>query len=101
MSFQYKNKCYATALELHSAVAADCPIVSGNMSGVTCTPTASDVTVSAWLSGTNTVQTITPVQIPCAIPDLQPVSELAWLVVSVWVVAWGIRKVAQLLPGGR
>ena len=101
MSFLYKNKCFSTVLELNSAVAADCSVVSGNMIGVTCTPTASDVSVSGWVAGVNYVSTVVPVQIPCVVPDLQPVSELAWLVVGCWVLAWGLRKVIQQIPGGR
>ena len=101
MSFQYKNKCFETALELHSAIAADCPLVMGNIYGITCTATAADVTFNGWLNGVNVVQTIVPVQNPCAVPTLQPVTDLAWLVVGVWAAAWAIRKMMTMLPGGR
>ena len=101
MSFQYKNKCYGSIADLNSAVAVDCPVVSGNLIGVTCTPTASDVTVSAWSAGINIIQAVVPAQVPCVVPDLATPAELAWLVGGVWILAWGIRKVAQLLPGAR
>ncbi len=101
MSFQYKNKCFETVLELHSAIASDCPLVEGNIYGLTCTASASDVTVNGWLNGVSFSQTIVPVQNLCAVPTLQPVTELAWLVVSVWAAAWVIRKIMTMFPGGR
>ena len=101
MSFLYKNKCFDTALELNSAVAADCPLVSGNIYGLTCTATGSDVAVNGWLNGVSFSQVVVPVQNACVTPSIQPVSELAWLVVGCWVLAWGLRKVIQQIPGGR
>ncbi len=68
-----------------------------------CTANADNITVQAYSLTNGTPQTaftITPQLINC---DFSPpytnadVIQVSWLVVGVWVVAWGIKKMSEVL----
>lgn len=68
-----------------------------------CTANADNITVQAYSLTNGTPQTaftITPQLIIC---DFSPpytnadVIQVSWLVVGVWVVAWGIKKMAEAI----
>ena len=68
-----------------------------------CTANTDNITVQAYALTNGTPQTaftITPQLITC---DFSPpytnsdVIQVSWLVVSVWVVAWGIKKMAEVI----
>jgi hypothetical protein len=107
MGYLLKEKCYETKQEFINAVAQNC-LSGGSGSGAlstyftTCTANTDNVTVQAYLLSNGTAQiawTYTPQLISC---DAQPITnadvvQLSWLVVSVWVVAWGIKKMMEVL----
>ena len=104
MGYRYKNLCLDTVDELHQSIAADCPVITGNGgSSLKCTPTATDILLTVDqipTTGITNQQTYVPEQIACdSVPSIAEVSELAWLVVAVWVAAWGYKKMADALRG--
>ena len=70
-----------------------------------CTANADNITVQAYSLTNGTPQTafiITPQLIACTyqapkVFSNADVVELSWLVVGVWVAAWGIRKLSEML----
>lgn len=117
MGYQFKGQCLETLLEMHQRFAQDCSGVSFNaMTGSAstlplisvCTASGTNVSVQAYdiknnaLFGTATI--LVPPQYSCtySAPSSSTITNAdaittAWLVVSVWVVAWGIRKMTEVL----
>ena len=104
MGYLYKNLCLDTVDELHQTIAADCPVITSNgSSSLKCTPTSTDILLTVDqipTTGTLNQQTYVPEQIPCnSSPLIADVIELSWLVVAVWVTAWGFKKMSDALRG--
>ena len=90
-----------------NAVSQTCTAPSGS-AGLSsyftvCTANADTITVQAYQLTTGAVQTpfdITPQLINC---DFSPpytnsdIIEVSWLVVAVWVAAWGIKKMIEVI----
>lgn len=103
MGYRYKTQCLESVELLHDVIAADCPTVSNDgMYALACVPSSTTISITRTpLDGStgNTIQ-VTPIQIYCdntsAINDI---TELSWLVVLVWVTAWGIKKMIDALKG--
>lgn len=101
MGSYYKRQCYPTATDYHQAVASDCPTVSQDGGYlIQCSPSESKIVLSR--TDVNTLVTTTtdytPGQIACD-PD-QQLSDgiaLAWLVVGVWVAAWCVRQIVNVI----
>lgn len=90
--FLYRQACYTTTLQLHTAVASDCPTVNADGTQITCAPFDSFVQVTRF-DGTNSfVSQYIPSQIECA-PDLEQVGTLTALLTLLLAVAW----VAQMM----
>jgi len=103
MGSYYKRQCYPTVTDYHQAVASDCPTVSPDGTAFfTCAADASKITfnkTSQGLLGPVTTTTYyTPGQIACD-PDqqLSDAVDLAWLVVGVWVAAWCVRQIVNVI----
>lgn len=101
MGNYYQGKCFSTSLDLHQEIASDCPTVSPDgVYLIQCTPSETKIVVSR--TDTNTLITTAsdyiPQQIACD-PDqaMNDATDLAWLIVGVWVAAWTVRKVAQVI----
>lgn len=101
MGNYYQGKCFSTTLDFHREIASNCPTVSPDgVYLIQCTPSETKIVVSR--TDTNTLITTTsdyiPQQIACD-PDqaMNDAIDLAWLIVGVWVAAWTIRKVAQVI----
>ncbi len=98
MSYLLDTRCFTDQDSYFSAVAAKCPLTLANGDLVSCVPTLTGVD----LTYTNPVTLIAstysyvPPQVTC--PDvIHDVVSTAWLVVGVWVIAWGIRAAWRLL----
>lgn len=105
MGYRFQDQCYETKQDFINILSQTCTAPSGS-AGLSsyftvCTANADNITVQAYSLTNGTAQTaftITPQLISC---DFSPpytnsdVIQVAWLVVSVWVVAWGIRKMAE------
>ena len=117
MGYQYKGQCLETLLEMQQRFAQDCSGLPLNaMTGTAttvplisvCTATAGAVSIKAYdvknnnLFGIATI--VTPPEYSCTysasasstITNADAITT-AWLVVSVWVVAWGVRKMMEVL----
>lgn len=105
MGSYYKRQCYPTVTEYHQAVASDCPTVSPDGTAFfSCEADASQITLKKTSQGllgpVTTTTSYTPGQIACD-PD-QQLSDgiaLAWLVVGVWVAAWCVRQIVNVIRG--
>ena len=107
MGYRFQNQCYETKQDFMNALSQTCTAPSG-AAGLSsyftvCTANADNITVQAFQLTNGTAQTaftITPQLITC---DFSPpytnsdVIQVSWLVVSVWVVAWGIKKMAEVI----
>ncbi len=107
MGYRFQDQCYETKQDFINALSQTCTAPSG-AAGLSsyftvCTANADNITVQSYslTNGTaNTAFTITPQLITC---DFSPpytnadVIQVSWLVVGVWVVAWGIKKMAEVL----
>ncbi len=101
MGNYYQGKCFSTSLDLHREIASDCPTVSPDGAYlIQCAPSETKIVVSR--TDTNTLTTTTfdyiPQQIACD-PDAQmnDAIDMAWLIVGVWVAAWCIKQVANVI----
>jgi hypothetical protein len=113
MGYQYQNFCLDTVDDLYQRFALDCTGKIISSTGSTsvgyiakCSPVATGVNVRLYdLSTSSAVGTTTlvqPNQITCTASSSSPITnadavQTAWLVISVWVVAWGVRKLIDLL----
>lgn len=107
MGYRFQNQCYETKQDFLNALSQTCTAPSG-AAGLSsyftvCTANADNITVQAYTLTNGTAQTaftITPQLITC---DFSPpytnadVIQVSWLVVGVWVVAWGIKKMSGVL----
>lgn len=96
MSYLYKAHCYDTTTELHAVVAADCPLYTDGAKILQCTPTQTGIDMSIYDIASQSTQTlsIVPKLIECA-PDLTSTVDLSWKIVLAFVVAWGIKQLAN------
>jgi|GEM_PF-6135248 len=101
MGNYYQGKCFPTSLDLHQEIASNCPTVSPDgVYLIQCTPSETKIVLSR--TDTNTLITTTtdyiPNQIACdpEVP-MNDAIDAAWLIVGVWIVAWGIRKTSQFI----
>lgn len=103
MGYRYKSLCLDTVEQLHEVIAADCPIVTSDGSHMlVCSPSLTEITMTLDTipSGTPFTQVYVPQQIPCdTAPAIAEVIELSWLVIGVWVAAWGFKKMSDALRG--
>ena len=107
MGYRFQNQCYETKQDFMNALSQTCTAPSG-AAGLSsyftvCTANADNITVQAYSLTNGTPQTaftIAPQLITC---DFSPpytnadVIQVSWLVVGVWVVAWGIKKMSGVL----
>ena len=107
MGYRLQNQCYETKQDFMNALSQTCTAPSG-AAGLSsyftvCTANADDLTIQAYALSNGTPQTpftITPQLIAY---DYTPPStnsdiiEISWLVVGVWVVAWGIKKMIEAI----
>jgi hypothetical protein len=107
MGYRFQDQCYETKQEFLNALAQSCYKAggSGGLTSyyVTCTSNVDTITVQGYSLNAGTAQTAwsyTPQTVAC---DFSPpytnadVIQVSWLVVGVWVVAWGIKKMAEVL----
>ena len=104
MGYRYKNFCLDTVEQLHEVIAADCPVItSDGSSSIKCSPTSTDILMTVEpipTTGLTSQQVYIPQQINCDTgPAIADAIELSWLVVGVWVAAWGFKKMADALRG--
>lgn len=108
MGYKYLNQCFETKQEFLDYVAQGCFAQNGGSGAlssymITCSSNSDNITIQPVLISNGTMPapyTFTPQIISCT---FQPpkifsnadVVELSWLVVGVWVVAWGIRKITD------
>lgn len=105
MGYLYKDKCLDTVLALHQQYAQDCSDAFMNLTNYysICTADATAVTVNTYSLKDNLQYNTVPVlvyppQYSCdTAPKIAEVAELSWLVVGVWVAAWGIRKLIEVV----
>ncbi len=107
MGYRFQNSCYETKQEFINAVSQGClnSSGSGGLSSyfTTCTANTDNVTVQAFLLTTGAPQTAwtyTPPIISCdyiAPYSNADIYSLAWLVVGVWVTAWGFKKMIEVI----
>lgn len=95
MSYLYQNRCFDTVQQLHDAVAAACPPVSGNYS-LQCNPASTQIDVLATdiLTAATYTSTFIPVQIPCDISLLDQTA-FYWQLVGILVAGFGIRAIIK------
>ncbi|MDP3662073.1 MAG: hypothetical protein U1D41_10160 [Nitrosomonas sp.] len=107
MGYRFQNQCYETKQDFMNALSQTCTAPSG-AAGLSsyftvCTANTDDLTIQAYSLTNGTPQTpftITPQLIAC---DYTPpftnsdIIEISWLVVGVWVVAWGIKKMIEAI----
>lgn len=101
MGNYYHGKCFSTTLDLHREIASNCPSVSPDGAYlIQCTPSETKIIVSR--TDTNTLITTSadyiPQQITCD-PEkqLNDGIEMAWLIVGVWVSAWCIKQIINVI----
>lgn len=105
MGYLYKSKCLDTVLELHQHYAQDCNDAFTNLTQyyTVCTADSSAVTANTYSLKDNLQYNTVPVliyppQYSCdTAPKIAEVAELSWLVVGVWVAAWGIKKLIEVV----
>lgn len=107
MGYKYLNQCFETKQEFLDYLAQGCFIHSGGTGGLSsyfvfCTSGADSLTIQpVQISNGSllTPYTYTPQLITCEPNNLtnSDIYSLAWLVVGVWVVAFGIKKITEVL----
>jgi len=102
MGNYYQGKCFSTTLDLHREIASNCPTVSPDGAYlIQCTPSETKIVVTRKTTGlipTTTNTDYIPQQITCD-PELQLNDgiEMAWLIVGVWVSAWCIKQIINVI----
>lgn len=107
MGYRFQNQCFETKQEFINAYSQKCQ-GSGGSGGLGsyytfCTANTDTVTVQAFTLTTGAAQTpfnITPQVISCdfsAPYTNSDIIEVSWLVVGVWVVAWCLKKMAEVI----
>lgn len=109
MGYRFQDQCYETKQEFLDALAQSCYKAggSGGLTSfyVTCTSNTDTITVQGYSLNAGTPQTAwsyIPQSIACTYQPPKVFSnadvvELSWLVVGVWVAAWGIRKLSEMM----
>ncbi len=95
--FLFKRSCLETVQQLHEYVAADCPTISNGFV-YTCTPSASNVNINRYeiSSGLSVDYLHVLEHVPCNV-DVVSIAELSWLVVLVWIAAYGIKAAIKVV----
>lgn len=109
MGYKYNNICFETQAEALQYVSDSCSVVLGGTTNASwvayCKVNGSSINFLYGLlstSGTNTSPFVyTPIFPACTFEASKVFSnadvvQLSWLVVGVWVVAWGIRKLIDI-----
>lgn len=101
MGNYYQGKCFSTAFDLHQEIASNCPTVSSDGAYlIQCAPSEAKIVLSRTDVNTlvTTVTDYIPQQIACD-PDLQLNDGIgmAWLVVGVWISAWCIKQIINVI----
>lgn len=103
MGFRYKTQCLDSLELLHDVIAADCPTISTDGAyALACIPSSTYISITRTPLDGSTSDTlqVTPVQIYCdKTGSINDITEIAWLVVLVWVTAWGFKKMADTIRG--
>ncbi len=108
MGYEFKGVCYETLYKFHIQFAQECYKASGSglsAQFLSCTATPDYVTLQTLTLANGTWSTpvnYNPQQIACTYQPPKVFSnadvvELSWLVVGVWVAAWGIRKLSEMM----
>lgn len=114
MGYQYKSICYETETKFLEAYAQDCPINVGGTSTAAyysfCSVNGTGIKIKTFLWSNNTEisrtvdHTFIPQSSSCDYTTTSSstftnadIIELSWLVVGVWVVAWGFKKMMEVL----
>lgn len=112
MGYKYQNICLETIDDYYLAFAQECTgnfVTSGSTVGnvTKCTPVTGGVNIRLYSLSTGNptgVDTfLTPPSISCTYsssPGSLPIEDivaLSWLVAGVWVVAWGVKKIIQVI----
>lgn len=107
MGYKFHNQCYDTLFDFHLAFAQECFKVSGAGLGaqmLSCTAdTGGYVVMQSYQLSNGTYGTpwnYTPQAVTCDYlppPTMSDSIELAWLIVGVWVVAWGFKKMMEAI----
>lgn len=103
MGYKLHDQCYETLFDFHVAFAQECSKIGGQGTSAifyTCVATPDYVTIQGYSAVNGSAYTPfnhNPQQISCTYQAPKSftnadVVDLSWLVVGVWVVAWGIRK---------
>jgi hypothetical protein len=95
MPYLYQNRCFDTVQQLHNAVAAACPPVSGNYS-LQCNATSTQIDILATdiLSAATYTSTLIPAQISCDVTLLDQTA-FYWQLVGILVVGFSIRSIIK------
>jgi len=102
MGNYYQGKCFSTTLDLHREIASNCPTVSPDGAYlIQCTPSETKIVLTREMTGSPFETTYTdyiPQQITCD-PEkqLNDGIEMAWLIVGVWVSAWCIKQIINVI----
>lgn len=103
MGYRYQNFCVDTYEEVLDLAAASCPLLtSDGTHTISCTPSSGSISLVLNTIPPNTPITglLTPSQIACeTAPKLAEIAELSWAVGLLWVTAWGVRKVYEVIRG--
>lgn len=116
MGYKYQDVCYETQADALQAVADKCGIQfigggsSTNSGAFWCKVSGSSIQMTLVTPGSNTpvsfnyLYPVTLGSCTYTAPSSstgkftnQDVIDMSWLVVSVWVVAWGIRKMIEVI----
>lgn len=98
MNYLLDTRCFSDQDSYFSAVAAKCPLTLDNGDLVSCVPTLTgvDITYTNPVTLISNTYPFIPPSITC--PNvLSDVVSVAWQVVVVWVIAWGIRTLYRQL----
>lgn len=102
MGNYYQGKCFSTTLDFHREIASNCPTVSPDGAYlIQCTPSETKIVLTRKTTGlipTTTNTDYIPQQIACD-PDqaMNDAIDLAWLIVGVWVAAWCIKQIINVI----
>lgn len=101
MGFLVQNKCHETIQKANDSFISSCGFQSHDLYVYYCEPPTTQgngvVFIREHIStGVRNIQH-TPMNYPSCEIEVNNTSELAWLVVGVWVVAWGVRKMIEVL----
>jgi hypothetical protein len=109
MGYKFQDKCYETKFDMHFAFANECQASGSAALGslyLSCTadPAGHVIMQSYTVSNGNpgTAWNYYPQEVTCTYEPPKVFSnadvvELSWLVVGVWVTAWGIKKLIETL----